>query len=104
MSRAVHKLLVLYPHPTDPAAFREYYESVHLPLAAKMPNLLAWRYSLAVDAVGGDSPYFAVFEADFASEADLGAAMSSEAGQAVQADVPNYATGGAVVLHYDVGP
>ena len=31
----------------------------------------------------------------------LGAAMSSPEGAAVQADVPNYATGGAIVLAYE---
>lgn len=32
----------------------------------------------------------------------MGAALASPAGMAVQADVTNYATGGAVVLNYPV--
>jgi len=37
----MHKLVVLYPKPTDPAHFREYYVRTHLPLAAKMPDARA---------------------------------------------------------------
>jgi len=45
-----------------------------------------------------------VFEAEFDSQADLVAAMSSPEGQAVEADVPNYAPQGAVVVDYPVEP
>lgn len=96
----MHKLVVLYPHPEDAQAFRDYYESTHLPLAQQLPGLLAWRYSL--EAGGPAAPYFAVFEAEFEDAQALGAAMGSEIGQAVAADVPNYATGGAVVIDYPV--
>lgn len=98
----MHKLLVLYPEPTDRAAFEDYYVNKHLPLAAKLPGLKASRYSFGV--TGSRSPYFAVFEADFASHADMVAAMTSPEGQSVEADVSNYATGGAVVIDYPVSP
>jgi uncharacterized protein (TIGR02118 family) len=98
----VHRLLVLYPPPTDPAAFREYYEANHLPLAARMPGLRGLRWGLDVAAPGGESPYFCVFEADFEDAAALDAALASPEGEATAADVPNYATGGAVLLRYDV--
>ncbi|MHA4854861.1 EthD family reductase [Rhodococcus sp. MSC1_016] len=96
----MHKLVVLYPEPTDKAAFRDYYETTHLPLAAKLPGLRDHRYSYDVHGVGGESPYFALFEAAFDSAADMQAALESEQGQAVAADVPNYATGGAQIIHY----
>ncbi|OJX67938.1 MAG: ethyl tert-butyl ether degradation protein EthD [Micrococcales bacterium 73-13] len=98
----MHKLVVLYPEPADREAFRTYYESTHLPLARTLPGLVDCRYSLAVG--GPEAPYFAVFEADFADQQALGAAMGSEVGRAVAADVPNYATGGAVVIDYPVTP
>ena len=98
----MHKLLVLYPEPADRNAFQEYYESTHLPLAQKMPGMLAWRYSLDVTAGPEASPYFAVFEADFENAAAMEAAIASPEGAAVQADVPNYASGGAVVVNYPV--
>ncbi|SDH87092.1 EthD family reductase [Agrococcus jejuensis] len=96
----MHRLVVLYPQPIDPAAFADHYVSTHLPLADRLPGLLASRYSLEVHGEG--SPYFAVFEADFADPAAMAAAMASPEGQAVAADVPSYATGGAVVIDYPV--
>ncbi|MFF5990733.1 EthD family reductase [Prauserella flavalba] len=97
----MYRLTVLYPPPADPDHFREYYVNTHLPLAAKLPGLRAMRYSLDVRAAGGgDSPYFAIFEGDFDSQDAMIAALSSDEGKAVNADVANYATGGAQVIHY----
>lgn len=100
----MHKLLVLYPEPADRAGFIQYYESTHLPLARKLPGLRSWRYTteVAPQADGSAAPYFAVFEAEFDDVDAFRAAMSSPEGRAVGADVPNYATGGAVVLDYSV--
>jgi uncharacterized protein (TIGR02118 family) len=98
----MHRLLVLYPPPTDPQAFREYYEDHHLPIAARLPGLRAFRWGFDVAAPGADTPYFCVFEADFDDAAALDAALGSPEGEATAADVPNYATGGAVLLRYDL--
>ena len=56
-------------------------------------------YGFDPAAAGGESPYFCVFEADFDDAAAMG---GSPEGQAVRADVPNYATGGAIVLNYEL--
>lgn len=93
------KLVVLYPEPTDRAAFEAHYRDVHLPLCAKLPGVQNITFALGISEPG-TGPYFAMFEATFADEAALGAAMSSPEGQAVEADVPNYATGGAKVLTF----
>ena len=98
----MHRLLVLYPPPTDPDHFRSYYQDTHLPLVAKLPGLRGYRFSFDVAAAEGESPYLCVFEADFDDAAAYSAAMASPTGQAVRADVPNYATGGAVVLNYEL--
>jgi uncharacterized protein (TIGR02118 family) len=100
--RGMHRLLVLYPPPSDPDHFRSYYEGTHLPLAAKLPGLRGYRYSVDVVAGEGESPYYCVFEADFDDAAAYRAALESPEGQAVRADVPNYATGGVVVLNYEL--
>jgi len=100
----MHKLLVLYPEPADRETFREYYESKHLSLAEKLPGLLAWRYSCDVQSESGESAYFALFEAEFETKEAMENAMASPEGRAVQADVSNYASGGAVVLNYPVQP
>lgn len=98
----MHKLLVLYPEPTDRAEFIAYYERTHLPLAKQLPGLRAWRYTtdIAPQADGSPAPYFALFEAEFDDVEAFRTAMSSPEGAAVGADVPNYATGGAIVLDY----
>jgi uncharacterized protein (TIGR02118 family) len=98
----MHKVVVLYPAPKDPQAFKDHYERTHLPLVAKLPGLRGMRYSFEVNAAGGDSPYFAIFEGDFDDADAMAAAFASPEGKAVQEDVPNYATGGAVVIDYPV--
>ncbi|HVX47444.1 MAG TPA: EthD family reductase [Mycobacteriales bacterium] len=98
----MHKLMVLYPEPSDPDHFRDYYVSKHLPLVARMPGLLAYRYSFEVRGTPGQTPYFAVFEAEFADAAAMTAARTSPQGRQVSADVANYATGGAIVIDYPV--
>ena len=98
----MHKLVVLYSKPADPDHFRDYYVTNHLPLVMRLPGLLAWRYSFDVAATQGQTPYFAVFEAEFADAGAMTAARASPEGQQAAADVANYATGGAVVIHYPV--
>jgi uncharacterized protein (TIGR02118 family) len=96
----MYRITVLYPPPHDEAAFRRYYEETHLPLAAKLPGLRASAHAFNVEGVGTTSPYFCVWHGDFDNQEAMGKAMGSPEGQAVAADVPNYATGGAIVLHY----
>ncbi|AXK84347.1 MULTISPECIES: EthD family reductase [Nocardia] len=96
----MYRLSVLYPPPADPDHFRTYYVENHLPLAAKLPGLRTMRYAFDVAAVDGTSPYFAIWEGEFDSAAAMAEAMSSPQGRAVADDVPNYATGGAHVVHY----
>jgi uncharacterized protein (TIGR02118 family) len=98
----MHRLVVLYPPPTDPDHFRTYYEETHLELVAKLPGLRGYRYGFDVATDKGESPYFCVFEADFDDAAAMSAARQCTEGQAVRADLPNYATGGAVVLNYEL--
>ncbi|SJN11467.1 possible ethyl tert-butyl ether degradation protein [Leucobacter sp. 7(1)] len=97
----MHKLMVLYPEPLDRAVFTAYYEGTHLPLCAALPGVLRISYALGISEPG-DGPYFGVFEAEFESEAALATALASPEGRAVEADVPNYATGGAQVLRFAV--
>jgi uncharacterized protein (TIGR02118 family) len=99
----MHKFIVLYGTPEDPEHFRSYYESTHVPLAAELPGLKAWRYSFDVSSPGEEAPpYFCIFEAEWEDEAAMGEALSSEQGRKVGADVPNYATGGATILTYPI--
>ncbi|ASR37642.1 ethyl tert-butyl ether degradation protein EthD [Prauserella marina] len=98
----MYKLVVLYSEPADPDHFRDYYVTNHLPLVMDWPGPLGWRYSFEVATTGGDAPYFAVFEAEFADAAAYHAASESPHGQRLAADVANYATGGVTIVHYPV--
>jgi uncharacterized protein (TIGR02118 family) len=100
----MHRLLVLYNEPRDPAHFRKYYVEIHVPLASKMAGVKAASYSFDMKPLGsGKAPYFCVFEADFESEAALMSALGSKEGQAVEADVPKYASGGVTMVNFPVG-
>jgi uncharacterized protein (TIGR02118 family) len=98
----MHKLVVLYTPPADKDKFRSYYTSTHLPLAAKLPGLRAYRYGFDLAPPAGDSPYWAMFEAEFDDINARSAAMSSPEGQAVAADVPNYTDEAPVMFSFDV--
>ena len=75
----MHKLLVLYNEPKDPAHFRKHYLETHLPLASKLPGVKAAHYTFDVKPLGpGKTPYFCIFEAEFESEAALMAALGVE--------------------------
>lgn len=96
----MYRLTVFYPRPTDTEHFRTYYESKHLPLARQLPNVRNATYSLDITGVTGESPYYALWEADFDSPEAMGEALESAVGQQLIDDVPHYATGGAIIVHY----
>jgi uncharacterized protein (TIGR02118 family) len=98
----MHRLLVTYPKPADPARFLDYYANRHVPLARKLPGLLGCRYMQPLALGPGEAAYFVVFEADFASESAMFAALTSPIGAEVAADVPNYSPAGATLVHYEV--
>lgn len=91
-------LTVLYGTPTDPEAFRRHYEDVHVPLAKALPGATSLRYSLEVDTLAGDMAVFASFRAGFPTREALEDALASPEGQAAQADVPAFASGGVTIL------
>jgi uncharacterized protein (TIGR02118 family) len=93
------KVNVLYGPPTDPAAFEEYYRTIHAPIASKLPNLQTFEYGKVVGtADGSESPYFWIASLTFPSPEAMGAAMTSPEGQAAGDDVPKFATGGVSVI------
>lgn len=94
----------MYPPPEDPNHFRQYYQNHHIPLANTLPYLRDMRYGLNVQGMESPSPYFCIWEGDFDSKEDMEKALQSEEGQKVANDVSNYATGGAVLVHYEILP
>ena len=98
----VHRLVVSYGQPDDPAAFDAYYRDTHTPLATRMPGLI--RYTLgSPQALDPSQPTpHLVAELDFDSQEAMGAAFASEEGKAAAGDVARFATGGATMSHYEL--
>ena len=71
----MHKLTVLYKHPLGETAFEKYYCKIHLPPAAKIPN---------VDHA----------ELYFVTEELMMQSLATPEGQAEADDIPKFATGG----------
>lgn len=98
----MHRLLVAYPMPANADHFMDYYVTHHVPLARKLPGLLDCRWMRPAALGPGQPAHFLLFEAEFADESAMFAALGSPIGAQVAADVPNYSPGGASLMHYAV--
>ena len=98
----VHRLVVSYGQPEDPAAFDSYYRETHTPLAVRMPGLVRLTTGKPQSMDSSSPAPYLVAELDFDSEQAMGAAFGSEEGKATAKDVPKFATGGATMTHYEV--
>jgi uncharacterized protein (TIGR02118 family) len=97
------KLLVLYGHPQDPAAFDKYYREAHIPIAKRMKGLKKWTIGKVIGTPDDQpSPFYYVAELYMESREEFDKLLASPEGQAAVADVPNYATGGVTFLYADV--
>ncbi len=93
------KITVLYGHPQDPVAFENYYSQHHMPLVGKIKEIAKAETTKFLDeANGGKSAYYRMAELWFADMESLQAGMVSEEGQAIAADLSNFATGGVTLL------
>lgn len=92
------RVSVCYGKPADPAAFDEYYDTTHIPLALKIPGLAGMTIgkcrSLMPDR---EAPYYMVASLMFDSVEDLKIALKSPEMAAASADVTNFATGGVTL-------
>lgn len=94
----VHRLVVEYGQPTDPAAFDQHYRDVHDGLARKIPGLLRFTTGRPQPLGGGSELPYLIAELDFESAEAFGAAMQSAEGTATAQDVPTFATGGVTMF------
>ena len=97
------KLTVLYGNPEDPAAFDEYYQNTHVPLAERIPNVQRFEVGRVAPMDGGEPPFHLIAELWFESADVLQESMSSPEGQAAADDIPNFATGGVTMFVSEVG-
>lgn len=96
-------LIILYGHPTDPAAFEDYYANRHIPYAGEhMPGVRdAENLRITGAARGSEQPYYRISRLSYDNLDDLRSGIESAEGRAVLADLDNFATGGATVLLAD---
>lgn len=98
----MHCLTVTYPAPSDAAMFKAYYESTHVPLATQLPGLKSCAFAYP-EALGPAPAPFCIFQAWFEDAPAMVAALQSEIGRKVAADVPNYSPDGATLFHFAAG-
>ncbi len=57
----MHRLTVLYGHPTNPDEFDRYYQETHIPIAKKMKGLKGWTIGKCKPAKPGtEAPYYMI--------------------------------------------
>lgn|SRR5690606_15954796 len=92
--------MVLYGAPESPDDFDRYYEAEHIPLAQRMRGLTRWTVTRFDPAPDGTPPAFHYCaELYTESREDLELVLASPEGQAANADLANFASGGAVFLY-----
>jgi uncharacterized protein (TIGR02118 family) len=97
----VVRLIALYDHPKDPAAFDAHYRNVHAPIVQRYPRLVSMRLTKA-DGIGGrPAACYAMAEMSFASRADLDEALASDAGRESGRDLRNFAQAGVTLFVAD---
>ena len=93
----------LFGHTEDPDAFEQNYANTHVPLVEKIPNLQLFEPSKIVATPdGGEPPYYRIGELYFEDMEQMQAGLSSDEGQAVVADMQNFATGGVTMFISDI--
>ena len=96
------RLVVMYGHPKDAAAFDKHYAETHIPIAKKIPGLRKYDVSRGpVATPAGPSKFHLVATLYFDDMAAIQAAIGSAEGRAAAADVQTFATGGADMFMFD---
>lgn len=95
------KLVVLYSPPSDVAAFDEHYLSVHLPLAAALPDLVRAETAVGVATPDGSAvPFHRMAELYYEDADRMNASLASEQGRTTAKDAQALAarTGSTVTM------
>lgn len=88
---AMVRFLVLYPRPTDTAAFERHYFEVHVPLAPRLPGLRRYPVSRDPAQIRGAEPYHLIAELDWDDMDSLRRDFASPLGQETARDVDRLA-------------
>lgn len=97
------RLLVLYGHPKDPAAFDKYYHEIHIPLAERMKGLRKWTIGKVTGTPGDQpSPYYYIADLYADSREAMDTILATPEGKAAVEDVPKFASGGVTFVYTEV--
>ena len=89
----------MYGQPIDSEAFENYYADTHLPLVSKMAGFDRAEYTIFMNQdEKTPSVFYRMAEFWFSNPEALQQTMASTGGQAVAADLSNFATGGVTVM------
>jgi uncharacterized protein (TIGR02118 family) len=92
------KVTVLYNAPKDPAAFEKHYAETHMPMVYAEKGIQKIELALGVPGPGGPPPFYRITELWFESAEKMKEVTSTPSWKKIVDDVPNFATGGAIVL------
>ncbi len=93
------QLTALYNQPEDAEAFDKHYDTVHAPIAKRLPGLQRFTITHPGPDQDGNPPlYHLIAVLEFPDEATFGAAMGGEVGQEAVADLANFAGAGVTLL------
>jgi uncharacterized protein (TIGR02118 family) len=84
-------LYALYRRPPDPAGFLDHYRSVHAPLAADLPGLVAFSHAPVAQSILGRGEWFYLARMRFADREALSAALASPEGSLAARDLARFA-------------
>jgi uncharacterized protein (TIGR02118 family) len=88
--------------PTDPSAFDDYYDRVHIPLVQRIPGVIGIRYGRTLAHSEAPTGDYLVCDTYFADRASLDAALASPEMAEALNDLPNFSTGGVRIFFADV--
>jgi uncharacterized protein (TIGR02118 family) len=85
------KLIILFRKPADVDAFEDHFSKQHVPLIARMPNVVRSSVSRALGAPRGEPPFHLIHDVYFADLPGLNYALNSPEGRAAGADLMAFA-------------
>ncbi|MBU8918078.1 EthD family reductase [Neobacillus sp. 114] len=83
------KLVVIYDQPKDQEGFENYYFNVHIPLAAKLPNITGAEVHRVLQKQNTSDNQYLLAELHFENPAILAQSLATPEGREVTADVAN---------------
>ena len=99
----VHRLIVQYGQPTDPAAFDQHYRDVHVPLVQAVPGLVRFTVGHPRSLDPSTPAPYAVAELDFESAEAMGEALEHRGGTGHWRPTSRmFASGGVSMASFDV--